>query len=271
MCKYAVLSTCSGWAPLWAARESCPSADGTTSRLLLAWPGYSQSCFLHFSPSSLIALQLFFVLSETHFPWGALWGGCGTQLCPAVRADRRKLLLVWGSSRLAPWYLGRGTQSRGSLTAAEHQLMLYSVILKKKKKKGSSEKGICDFSPGHRWQNGSDQRWGTCALHFCCACWTPWSFPQALHGVSFSWVALKHRNVSGLKERLNDESVGIAAVSSSVGRRTSLRAQAVRTLMWNAVLSLGWMQPGHLLWTAAFKVYLSTGQAIVSRTWNSFI
>lgn len=34
-------------------------------------------------------------------------------------------------SPAAPWYLGRDTQSRGILTAAEHQLMLYSVILLK--------------------------------------------------------------------------------------------------------------------------------------------
>lgn len=31
----------------------------------------------------------------------------------------------------APWYLGRDSQSRGILTAAEHHLTLYSVILLK--------------------------------------------------------------------------------------------------------------------------------------------
>lgn len=48
-------------------------------------------------------------------------------------------------------------------------------------------------------------------------------------------MALKHRNLSGSKERPNDESVGTAAVSSSVGR-TSLRAQAVRTPISSAGL-----------------------------------
>lgn len=34
-------------------------------------------------------------------------------------------------------------------------------------------------------------------------------------------MTLKHRNLSGLKQRLDEESMGIAAVSSGVGR-TSL-------------------------------------------------
>lgn len=71
-------------------------------------------------------------------------------------------------SPATPWYLGRDTQSRGILTAAEHQLVLYFVIILK-----NSEKGICHFINGHRWQTGSDQGQGTHALHFSCACCTP--------------------------------------------------------------------------------------------------
>lgn len=160
----------------------------------------------------------------------------------------------------AAWYLGRDSQSRGILTAAQHQLTLCSVILLK----NSTEKGICHFSRGHRRQAGSDQRWGTHALHFGCGHGTLWSFPQALHGVSFSWVTLKHRNLSGLKQRLDDESMGIARMW---GGHPSVRAQLSFCFrLWeHQCVVLGSEMPSSALAECSLGIYC--GQQFLRHTW----
>lgn len=197
--------------------ESCPSADGTTSRLL-GWPGHFQRCFSPFCPLCLVDLQAFFVLSETHFPealsrvavglsWALQWVGWSWLAWPAPGWGQLLFLLQHpGTWQEHP----EQRYSCGSRTSA------CAVFCYSSGKAVRKESVISVVATDGRL--GVTEGGGTCAPHFMWACCTPWSFPQALHGVSFSWVALKHRNLSGLKERLNDESVGSGVASSSVGR-----------------------------------------------------